>query len=77
MAGGAAALKAIGGPLPQINFCPTGGVSAANARDYLALANVVAVGGSWVAPQAMLEAGQWERIEALARDASVLERADG
>ncbi|MCB1369061.1 MAG: bifunctional 4-hydroxy-2-oxoglutarate aldolase/2-dehydro-3-deoxy-phosphogluconate aldolase [Rhodobacteraceae bacterium] len=76
-AGGAAALKAIGGPLPQINFCPTGGVSAANARDYLALANVVAVGGSWVAPQAMLEAGQWERIEALARDASVLERADG
>lgn len=74
-AGGAAALKALGGPLPQISFCPTGGVSAANAVEYLALANVVCVGGSWVAPQALMEAGQWDRIEALARAASKLERA--
>lgn len=76
-AGGAAALKALGGPLPGIAFCPTGGVSPANAADYLALENVVAVGGSWVAPQAMLKAGQWNRIEALAREAKGLERTNG
>ncbi|MCG6902645.1 MAG: bifunctional 4-hydroxy-2-oxoglutarate aldolase/2-dehydro-3-deoxy-phosphogluconate aldolase [Rhodobacter sp.] len=71
-AGGAPALKAIGAPLPQITFCPTGGVSAANAKDYLALANTVCVGGSWVAPAAMVKAGDWAGIEALARDAARL-----
>lgn len=71
-AGGAPALKAIGAPLPQITFCPTGGVSVKNAGDYLALANTVCVGGSWVAPAAMVKAGDWAGIEALAREASKL-----
>ncbi|MDA7966881.1 bifunctional 4-hydroxy-2-oxoglutarate aldolase/2-dehydro-3-deoxy-phosphogluconate aldolase [Ruegeria sp.] len=72
--GGAPALKAIGAPLPQISFCPTGGVSPSNARDYLSLSNVVCAGGSWVAPKQMVAAGDWAGIEALAREASALER---
>ena len=72
--GGAPALKAIGAPLPQISFCPTGGVSPVNANDYLSLPNVVCAGGSWVAPGDMVAAGDWAGIEALARDASKLER---
>lgn len=70
--GGAPALKAIGAPLPQISFCPTGGVSPANARSYLSLPNVVCAGGSWVAPEAMVAAGDWAGIEALAREAAQL-----
>lgn len=70
--GGAPALKAIGAPLPQISFCPTGGVSPANAETYLSLSNVVCAGGSWVAPKDMVANGQWDEIEALARDASKL-----
>ncbi|MEW2919321.1 bifunctional 4-hydroxy-2-oxoglutarate aldolase/2-dehydro-3-deoxy-phosphogluconate aldolase [Ruegeria sp. ANG10] len=70
--GGAPALKAIGAPLPQITFCPTGGVSPANARDYLSLTNVACAGGSWVAPKQMVQGGDWAGIEALARDASKL-----
>ncbi len=70
--GGAKALKAIGAPLPQIRFCPTGGVSLANAPDYLALSNTLCVGGSWVAPQDKVEAGDWEGITALAREAAAL-----
>ncbi len=73
-AGGASALKAIGAPLPQITFCPTGGVSPGNARDYLSLPNVACVGGSWVAPKAMVAAGDWAGIEALAREAAGLVR---
>ena len=57
--GGAAALKAIGAPIPQIRFCPTGGVSLANAPDYLALANTICVGGSWVAPKWLVQAADW------------------
>ncbi len=72
--GGAAALKAFAGPLPQMHFCPTGGVTPANAPDYLALPNVLCVGGSWVASAALMRAGRWDEIEALARDASKLER---
>lgn len=72
--GGAPALKAIGAPLPQIGFCPTGGVSPGNAMDYLSLANVVCVGGSWVAPKAAIAAGDWARIEALARAAAAFAR---
>lgn len=72
--GGAPALKAIGAPLPQISFCPTGGVSPGNAGDYLGLANVVCVGGSWVAPQDAVESGDWSRIESLAREAAGLAR---
>ncbi len=71
--GGAPALKAIGAPLPQISFCPTGGVSPSNAGSYLALANVLCAGGSWVAPKDLVNAGDWAGIEALARDAAQLE----
>lgn len=72
--GGAPALKAIGAPLPQISFCPTGGVSPSNAGDYLSLPNVICAGGSWVAPGDLVTAGRWDEIEALARDAAKLER---
>jgi len=60
-AGGAPALKSIGGPLPQISFCPTGGVSPANAESYLALPNVPCAGGSWVAPKDLVAKGDWVR----------------
>ena len=70
--GGAPALKAIGAPLPQISFCPTGGVSLENAGSYLSLSNVVCAGGSWVAPAALVEKGDWAGIETLAREASML-----
>jgi len=70
--GGAPALKAIGAPLPQITFCPTGGVSPSNAADYLKLPNVLCAGGSWVAPHDLIEAEKWDEIEALAKAASQL-----
>ncbi|WP_420012699.1 bifunctional 4-hydroxy-2-oxoglutarate aldolase/2-dehydro-3-deoxy-phosphogluconate aldolase [Tateyamaria sp.] len=70
--GGAPALKAIGAPLPQISFCPTGGVSMANAESYLSLPNVVCAGGSWVAPKDKVQAGDWAGIEELAREAAAL-----
>lgn len=70
--GGAPALKALGGPLPQISFCPTGGVSPQNAMSYLSLPNVICAGGSWVAPGTMVQSGDWAGIEALAKDASKL-----
>ena len=73
-AGGVAALKALAAPLAGVSFCPTGGIDAGNAGDYLALANVVAVGGSWVAPAAAVAAGDWEKITALARAAAGLRR---
>jgi len=73
-AGGAPSLKAQSGPLPQVSFCPTGGVSASNAQDYLALPNVLCVGGSWVAPKDRVAAGDWDAIEALAREAAGLAR---
>jgi 2-dehydro-3-deoxyphosphogluconate aldolase/(4S)-4-hydroxy-2-oxoglutarate aldolase len=71
-AGGAPALKGIGAPIPQISFCPTGGVSVQNAPSYLSLSNVVCVGGSWVAPKDRVAAGDWTAIEALAREAASL-----
>lgn len=70
--GGASALKAFAGPLSQIAFCPTGGITPVNALSYLALPNVLCVGGSWVADRKLVEAGRWEAIEALAREASGL-----
>ncbi len=73
--GGASALKAIGAPLPQITFCPTGGVSPDNAESYLSLPNVLCAGGSWVAPKKLIDAGDWAGIEALARTAAQLGRA--
>jgi 2-dehydro-3-deoxyphosphogluconate aldolase/(4S)-4-hydroxy-2-oxoglutarate aldolase len=67
-------LKAFAAPLPELAFCPTGGIDLAKARTYLALPNVVCVGGSWVAPDDMVEAGRWEAIEALASEAGRLGR---
>jgi 2-dehydro-3-deoxyphosphogluconate aldolase/(4S)-4-hydroxy-2-oxoglutarate aldolase len=74
-AGGAAMLKAWSGPFTDIRFCPTGGVTAANAADLLALPNVVCVGGSWLVPADALAQGDWARITALARAAGQLGRA--
>ena len=68
-AGGAAVLKGLAGPFPQAKFCPTGGVTLDNAGDYLSLPNVVCVGGSWLAPDKLTAAGDWDAIEALARSA--------
>ena len=71
-AGGAAYLKAISSPLAGLVFCPTGGISAGNATDYLGLPNVRCVGGSWVAPDKAMAEGRWADIEALAREATGL-----
>jgi len=73
-AGGIGMLKALGGPFPDVTFCPTGGVSAATAGDFLALPNVACVGGSWLTPPDAVAAGDWERITALAREAVRLHR---
>jgi 2-dehydro-3-deoxyphosphogluconate aldolase/(4S)-4-hydroxy-2-oxoglutarate aldolase len=72
--GGAPVLAAWASPLAKIRFCPTGGVSMMNAGSYLALPNVVCVGGSWVAPKDAVKAGDWARIETLARAAAALPR---
>jgi 2-dehydro-3-deoxyphosphogluconate aldolase/(4S)-4-hydroxy-2-oxoglutarate aldolase len=72
--GGAPALKSIGAPIPQVRFCPTGGVSLKNAPQYLGLSNTLCVGGSWVAPKDLVAAGDWKAIEDLAREASQLAR---
>ncbi|HEV2898045.1 MAG TPA: 2-dehydro-3-deoxy-phosphogluconate aldolase [Pseudaminobacter sp.] len=71
-AGGAAFLKSLASPFGGIKFCPTGGVTAKNANDYLGLPNVICVGGSWVAPDDLVKAGKWDEIEALAREAATL-----
>ena len=67
--GGVKALKAIGGPFPDIAFCPTGGISPDNYRDYLALPNVRCAGGSWLVPEDAVLAGDWDRITELAKQA--------
>jgi 2-dehydro-3-deoxyphosphogluconate aldolase/(4S)-4-hydroxy-2-oxoglutarate aldolase len=72
LVGGPAALKALAGPFPGARFCPTGGISLTTAPEYLALENVLCVGGSWVAPETAIEAGDFARIEALAREAAAL-----
>lgn len=71
-AGGVAYLKSLASPLSAIRFCPTGGIARDSAGSYLALPNVVCVGGSWVAPGDKVAAGDWAAIEALARDAAGL-----
>ncbi|MGA1803681.1 2-dehydro-3-deoxy-phosphogluconate aldolase [Rhizobium sp. HT1-10] len=71
-AGGAAYLKALSSPLAGTMFCPTGGVSLKNARDYLSLPNVICVGGSWVAPKELIAAGDWAGITKLAAEAAAL-----
>ena len=73
-AGGIGMLKALGAPFPDVLFCPTGGITRETAPDFLALPNVVCVGGSWVAPRAMLEVGDWAGVEALARDAASMKK---
>jgi 2-dehydro-3-deoxyphosphogluconate aldolase/(4S)-4-hydroxy-2-oxoglutarate aldolase len=67
--GGVKALKAIGGPCPEITFCPTGGISPSNYNDYLALPNVKCAGGSWLAPEDAMASGDWEKITQLAKAA--------
>lgn len=71
-AGGAPMLKAWQGPFAEVTFCPTGGITAANARDFLALSNVACVGGSWIAPVDAMERGDWARVTRLAQEAKGL-----
>lgn len=73
-AGGIGTLQALLAPFPDVLFCPTGGITPATVADYLALPNVVCVGGSWLAPSHMLAAGDWAGIEQLAREAAGLSR---
>ena len=73
-AGGAAYLKSIGSPIPQVKFCPTGGISLKLAPEYLGLKNILCVGGSWVAPKDALARGDWAEITRLAREAAALSR---
>ena len=68
--GGIAALKALGAPFPQVRFCPTGGIDLERAPDYLALANVVCIGGSWMVPANLIEQRDWKAITALAAEAT-------
>lgn len=74
-AGGAAFLKSLSGPLPDLRFCPTGGIAPERVGDYLALPNVPCVGGTWIATRAMVAAGDWAGIEANARRAAALKAA--
>jgi 2-dehydro-3-deoxyphosphogluconate aldolase / (4S)-4-hydroxy-2-oxoglutarate aldolase len=69
-AGGLGLLRALADPLPELRFCPTGGIGATTYRKYLELPNVLCVGGSWVAPSALVAAGDWDAITALAQEAS-------
>ena len=71
-AGGVAMLKALGGPFPQVMFCPTGGIDAASAAAYLALPNVACVGGSWLSPAALIANKDWSEIRRRAQVAALL-----
>ena len=71
-AGGMGMLKALGAPIPDVQFCPTGGVSPENLQDFLKLPNVAMAGGSWLTPADALATGDWARITKLAREASAL-----
>jgi 2-dehydro-3-deoxyphosphogluconate aldolase/(4S)-4-hydroxy-2-oxoglutarate aldolase len=73
-AGGIPMLKSIGGPLPQVTFCPTGGISLKNATDYLALSNVACVGGSWMAPADLVDKEDWDEIKRRATEAAALKK---
>lgn len=74
-AGGTAYLRSLAGPLPQARFCPTGGIGPLNAPEYLSLPNVGCVGGTWMIPADAAGAGDWGRVEALARQAARLTAA--
>ena len=71
-AGGVAMLQAFAGPFPHVRFCPTGGIAASTAGEFLALSNVLCVGGSWLTPRDALAAGDWAAVERLARAATAL-----
>ena len=71
-AGGVPMLKAWHGPFAEVGFCPTGGITPTNARDFLALPNVTCVGGTWLASTDAIERGDWARVERLAREAKAL-----
>lgn len=73
-AGGVSMLKSLYGPLPKVMFCPTGGITEKTASNYLALPNVMCVGGSWVTPDNLLQAGDWQAIQALAQVAQALKK---
>lgn len=73
--GGVGTLKSIGAPIPQARFCPTGGIGPDDVARYLALPNVLCVGGSWVTPGAEMKAGDWAAIEALARKAAGMRKS--
>lgn len=73
-AGGTAYLSSLAQPIPQVKFCPTGGITPALAPSYLKLPNVITLGGSWMAPKALVAAGDWHGIEKLAREAAALAR---
>lgn len=72
--GGSATLKAIAGPLPQMKLCANGGIDASSAAEYLALPNVLCVGGSWMVPKDWLVAGAWDKVAAAAKDAAGIAR---
>ena len=74
-AGGAKLLASLAAPLPDLRFCPTGGIDLAKAPDYLKLPNVPCVGGSWMLPKAAIAAGDYFAVEALSREAAALKRA--
>ncbi|MGO0305280.1 bifunctional 4-hydroxy-2-oxoglutarate aldolase/2-dehydro-3-deoxy-phosphogluconate aldolase [Endozoicomonas acroporae] len=67
VAGGQSMLKFLAGPFPQVTFCPTGGINPENYQDYLALDNVLCVGGSWLVPESVVESGNWSEITFLAK----------
>jgi 2-dehydro-3-deoxyphosphogluconate aldolase/(4S)-4-hydroxy-2-oxoglutarate aldolase len=67
-------LKALASPIADVKLCPTGGINLRNAADYLSLSNVACVGGSWIAPDDLVQAGRWDTIEMLAREASALSK---
>lgn len=73
-AGGVSMLKSLHGPLPKVMFCPTGGITEKTAANYLALLNVMCVGGSWVTPDNLLQAGDWQAIQTLAQAAQSLKQ---
>jgi 2-dehydro-3-deoxyphosphogluconate aldolase/(4S)-4-hydroxy-2-oxoglutarate aldolase len=73
-AGGAPYLKSLAAPLAAMRFCPTGGITPKNAGSYLALPNVICIGGSWVAPDDLMQAGKWDEVERLAADAATLRK---
>lgn len=72
--GGIAALKALGAPFPQVSFCPTGGIGLSSAPGYLALPNVVCIGGSWMVPADLIERREWATITTLAAEATAATR---